>query len=113
MEKTMVKHAIGVTAKTAFSGQLHPEVTQFIEQSSMDLAGLSTVISAIEEDGKDIPVLLKQYHKLGANFHCMAIDTNFNQTPGLLLSVHFPSAPQKLLKLYLGNNKADYLAYKE
>ncbi|WP_114325314.1 lysophospholipid acyltransferase family protein [Candidatus Colwellia aromaticivorans] len=113
MEKIMVNASAGVTAKTAFSGQLHPEVTQFMEQNTLGLEGLSTIISAIEEDGKDIPVLLKQYHKLGANFHCMAIDTNFNQTPGLLLSVHFPSAPKKLLKLYLGNNKADYLAYKE
>lgn len=113
MEKTMVKASVGVTAKTAFSGQLHPEVTHFIEKNTVELEGLSAIISAIEEDGKDIPVLLKQYHKLGANFHCMAIDTNFNQTPGLLLSVHLPSAPQKLLKLYLGDNKAEYLAYKE
>jgi len=113
MEKTMVKASVGVTAKTAFSGQLHPEVTQFIEKNTVELEGLSAIISAIEKDGKDIPVLLKQYHKLGANFHCMAIDTNFNQTPGLLLSVHLPSAPQKLLKLYLSDNKAEYLAYKE
>lgn len=112
MEKTMVNAPEGVTAKKAFSGQLHPEVTQFIEQNTVGLEGLSSIVSAIEEDGKDIPVLLKQYHKLGANFHCMAIDTNFNQTPGLLLSVHFPSAPEKLLKLYLGDNKTKYLAYK-
>lgn len=112
MEKTMVNAPEGVTAKKAFSGQLHPEVTQFIEQNTVGLEGLSSIVSAIEEDGKDIPVLLKQYHKLGANFHCMAIDTNFNQTPGLLLSVHFPSAPEKLLKLYLGDNKTEYLAYK-
>jgi len=109
----MVKASVGVTAKTAFSGQLHPEVTQFIEKNTVELEGLSAIISAIEKDGKDIPVLLKQYHKLGANFHCMAIDTNFNQTPGLLLSVHLPSAPPKLLKLYLSDNKAEYLAYKE
>lgn len=113
MEKIMINASAGVTAKTAFTGQLHPEVTQFIEQNTIKLEELSAIISAIEEDGKDIPVLLKQYHKLGANFHCMAIDTNFNQTPGLLLSVHFPSAPQKLLKLYLGNKKDEYLAYKE
>ncbi|MBL4900570.1 MAG: hemolysin, partial [Colwellia sp.] len=113
IEKAMVKASAGVTAKTAFTGQLHPEVTQFIKNNTVELNELSVIISAIEKDGKGIPVLLKQYHKLGANFHCMAIDTNFNQTPGLLLSVHFPSAPQRLLKLYLGDNKADYLAYKE
>jgi hypothetical protein len=41
----------------------------------------------------------------------MAIDSNFNHTPGLLLSVHLPSAPEKLLKLYLGDKKGDYLAF--
>lgn len=113
MNKVLVKESADVTAKTAFIGQLHPEVTQFIEQNTVELAGLSAIISGIEEDGKDIPVLLKQYHKLGANFHCMAIDSNFNQTPGLLLSVHLPSAPKNLLKLYLGEKKDEYLAYKE
>lgn len=113
MEQTMVKASVSVTAKTAFTGKLHPEVTQFIEQNTVELEGLSAIIRAIEDDGKDIPVLLKQYYKLGANFHCMAIDTNFNQTPGLLLSVHLPSAPEKLLKLYLGEKKDEYLAYKE
>jgi putative hemolysin len=112
MEKTMIKSSTGVIAKTAFTGKLHPEVTQFIERNTISLSELSVMINAIEEDGKDIPVLLKQYNKLGAKFHCMAIDTNFNQTPGLLLSVHFPSAPEKLLKLYLGDKKTEYLAYK-
>jgi hypothetical protein len=65
----------------------------------------------IEEDSKDIPVLLKQYHKLGAIFHCTGIDVNFNHTPGLLLSVNLPEAPEKLLKLYLGSSKAAYLNY--
>jgi putative hemolysin len=111
MEKAMIEPSTGVIAKTPFAGKLHPEVSQFIEQNTIGLAGLSVMINAIEEDGKGIPVLLKQYNKLGAKFHCMAIDTNFNQTPGLLLSVHFPSAPEKLLKLYLGNKKAEYLTY--
>jgi putative hemolysin len=113
IEQVMVKKSEGVSAKTAFNGLLHPEVTQFIKQNTFDLDALSSMISAIEDDGKDVPVLLKQYQKLGANFHCMGIDTNFNQTPGLLLSVHLPSSPKKLQQLYLGDNKAEYLAYEE
>jgi len=113
MEKTMVNKPAGVTAKKSFEGQLHPEVEHFIEQETLGLGALSTMIMSLEQDGKDIPVLLKQYYKLGANFHCMAIDSNFNQTPGLLLSVHLPSAPEKLLTLYLGKKKADYLAFQD
>lgn len=113
MEKTMVNKADSVTAKKAFKGNLHPEVEHFIEHEALNLDALSTMVTALEQDGKDIPVLLKQYYKLGANFHCMAIDGNFNQTPGLLLSVHLPSAPERLLKLYLGDKKADYLVFQE
>jgi len=113
MEKAMVNKTEGVCAKNKFTGKLHPEVNQFITQERLGLKALSTMVMALEQDGKDIPVLLKQYHKLGANFHCITIDNNFNQTPGLLLSVHLPIAPEKLLKLYLGDNKADYLAFRE
>ena len=112
MEKVMVNKPEGVIAKNVFSGQLHPEVDHFIKQNTLGLDALSAMVVSIEQDSKDIPILLKQYHKLGANFHSMAIDSNFNQTPGLLLSVHLPSAPEKLLKLYLGDKKGDYLAFK-
>ena len=71
---------------------------------------LSVFLKSIESDGKDIPVLARQYQKMGAKFHTLGIDKRFNHTPGLLLSVHFPSAPEKLLKLYVGK---DYEAYRD
>jgi hypothetical protein len=54
--------------------------------------------------------LARQYLKMGAKFHALGIDKSFNHTPGLLLSVHLPSAPEKLLKLYVGQ---DYKAYRD
>ena len=81
----------------------------FIGTESLALNHLSALVMSIEKDGKDIPILLKQYHKLGATFHCTGIDLNFNHTPGLLLSVDFPKAPEKLLKLYLGKAKDEYI----
>jgi hypothetical protein len=39
---------------------------------------------------------------LTAEFHCLGIDRSFNDTPGLLLSVAIPAAPEKLLKLHMG-----------
>lgn len=71
---------------------------------------LTAFLMSIENDGKDIPVLARQYLKIGAKFHALGIDNSFNHTPGLLLSVHFPSAPEKLLKLYVGK---DYEAYRD
>jgi putative hemolysin len=111
IDEVMVTNKDGINAKAAFKGKLHPEVKDFINAAPVELNQLSALVMGIEEDNKDIPVLLKQYHKLGAIFHCTGIDVNFNHTPGLLLSVNLPEAPEKLLKLYLGSSKAEYLNY--
>ena len=112
IDEVVVTEREGVTAKSPFKGTLHPEAYEFLSKNAINLDQLSALIKGIEADGKDIPVLLKQYYKLEAKFHCIGIDVNFNHTPGLLLSVDLPNAPDKLLKLYLGKNKTEYLAYK-
>ena len=96
-----------------FKGHVHPELRDYLTNNKVDLSQLSALIKGVEQDGKDIPILLKQYYKMGAVFHCLGIDSNFNQTPGLLLSVHLPEAPLKLLKLYLGDGKDIYLGYNQ
>jgi len=101
----------GVNAKALFEGLLHPEVIDLINEEPLALKHLSALVMGIEKDGKDIPVLLKQYHKLGGIFHCTGIDVNFNHTPGLLLSVNFPKAPDKLLKMFMGDSKEAYVNY--
>jgi len=111
INEIMVAKSTSVTPRTPFQSELHPEVMEFIASEKLGIRQLSTLITGIENDGKDVPILLKQYHKLGATFHCVGIDTNFNQTPGLLLSVDLPKAPDKLLKLYLGKGKEEYLHY--
>ena len=111
INKTMVTDTDAVQPKIAFENSLHPELSVFLTKHQLSIEQLSMLIQSIEADGKDLPVLLKQYHKLGAVFHCLSIDGNFNTTPGLLLSVDLPSAPDKLLKLYLGQDKDEYLAY--
>jgi len=110
INEVMVTNTTGVVAKSPFESSLHPEVKSFIKDNALDIDKLSSIIMTIENDGKDIPVLLKQYAKLGANFHCTGIDTNFNYTPGLLLSVNLPKAPDRLLTLYLGKAKDEYLS---
>ena len=113
INKIMVSDGAGVSAKIAFKNSLHPELKAFLKNYQLSIEQLSSLIKELEEDGKDIPILLKQYHKLGAVFHCLGIDGNFNTTPGLLLSVDLPKAPDKLLKLYLGAGKDAYLAYQQ
>jgi putative hemolysin len=111
INEVMVSKTNTVTAHHPFIGKLHPEVTDYHQQIPFSVKQLSTLVQAIEDDGKDIPILLKQYHKLGATFHCLGIDDNFNQTPGLLLSVDLPKAPRKLLNLYMGEGAEQYLEH--
>ena len=73
---------------------------------------MSLLIKSCESDGKDLPILLKQYWKLGAQFHLTAVDTSFLETPGLLLVVDLPKAPKSNLKMYLEDGMDGYLKYK-
>jgi putative hemolysin len=99
-----------VHARHPFNFTLHRELEEFCELYD-SRAHLSCYLKSIESDGKDIPILAKQYEKMGAEFHALGIDTSFNHTPGLLLSVNLPKAPKKLLKLYLGDGCDGYLDY--
>ncbi|WP_143873264.1 lysophospholipid acyltransferase family protein [Catenovulum sediminis] len=96
------------TAICPFEHPAPKALEQFFLVNDKDINTLEWLVKQIEPDGKGLPVLLKQYHQLGAKFHALGLDPNFATTPGLLLSVYLPDAPQKLLKLYLGD---DYTRY--
>jgi putative hemolysin len=107
IKKAMVTPTSKVNPRACFDYQLHPEVEDFTHQNDLK-QHIPALLRSIEPDGKDVPILLKHYQKLGARFHCLGIDLNFNNTPGLLLSVDLPSAPEKLLKLYLAEGFVEY-----
>lgn len=108
----LIQHALisktdSVAPFNQFTFPLQAEVADYASQYGLN-GELSALLACVEDDGKDIPVLAKHYQKLGAKFHCLGIDKSFNDTPGLLLSVDLPKAPEKLLKLYLGDQWRDY-----
>jgi putative hemolysin len=100
-----------VTPHKAFDFKSQYEIDELAQEVDLK-AQLTAFLSSIESDGKDVPVLARQYLKMGGKFHALGIDTSFNHTPGLLLSVHFPSAPDKLLKLYVGEDYQEYQNWK-
>jgi len=95
-----------------FEYPTNPEIERFLAQYPVNLQSLEWLVRQLEPDGKGLPVLLKQYHQLGARFHCAGIDPNFASTPGLLLSVTLPDAPERALKRYLGESWQSYLDFK-
>lgn len=100
-----------VSANTPFAHPLHPELQDFDREY-----GLSNYVSAflqtIEEDGKDIPVLLKQYKKLGAQFYALGLDSNFADTPGLLLGVDLDAIPEKSAKQFFAEGYESFYQQK-
>lgn len=111
IQQSMVTTTDKVAPRAPFEHKLHPEVEFFSQQHGLK-SHVTALLKGIEPDGKDVPILLKHYNKLGAVFHCLGIDKSFNDTPGLLLSVDLPKAPEKLLKLYMGEKWQEYEAYK-
>lgn len=110
MEKALVTPLDSVSPKTPYDVPLHPEIADFAQQYDLH-QHLKVFLKTLEADGKDIPILLKHYMKLGAEFYALGLDGNFAGTPGLLLCVDLLKMPEKLSKLYLADGLAQYKAY--
>ncbi|WP_100643661.1 lysophospholipid acyltransferase family protein [Alteromonas facilis] len=110
IEQAYVTPTQAVKPKTAFLMADNAEIVDSTTQQSL-IDYLPALLQSIEPDGKSIPILMKHYLRLGATFHCLGIDANFNDTPGFLLSVDLPRAPEKQLQLYIGDEWQAYRDY--
>lgn len=109
MARVLATPSEHVKARCAFTHPEHPELSRFLSQHPLDIDSLDQLIRQIEPDSKGIPVLVRQYHQLGARFYAVGIDPNFASTPGFLLSVDLKTAPYKQLKLFFGDSLSEYL----
>lgn len=71
---------------------------------------LSSWIAGIETDGKGVPVLLKQYLKLGGKLLGFNIDPSFGNVLDGLIMVDLTHTEPKLLKRYMGVKGFDVFA---
>jgi putative hemolysin len=77
-----------------------------------DVDAISEVISSIETDRKGIPILLKQYIKLGGQIAGFNVDSAFGNVLDGLIMVDLTKTEPKLLERYLGKGGAQhFLAY--
>lgn len=92
--------------------KMNSEVRSFCNKYNFeDSKDLSELVKGIEKDGKDIPVLIKQYMKLGGRFHSFSVDQDFGNTLDGLIVVDLIKAPVKSLKQYMGDGVDGYLEY--
>lgn len=78
------------------------------EQWWNDIEELSSWISTIEQDRKGIPVLLKQYLKLGGRVLCFNLDPDFSNALDSLIIVDLTRTDPKVLKRYMGEEGFNY-----
>lgn len=109
----LIEDTPSVKPRKALPGSVHPEWQEYLKRHGPPrLALLSALVQALDAEAKDVPVLLKHYHKLGARFHCVAVDPNFLDTPGLLLSVDIPAMGPAAAGTFLGHGAAGYLDWR-
>lgn len=68
--------------------------------------GISELVSVIEQDNKGMPILLKQYLKLGGRMLGFNVDQNFNDCLDGLVLVDLQKTDPKVLKRYMGKDGA-------
>jgi len=72
------------------------------------------LISSIESDHKGIPILLKQYLKLGGRIAGFNVDPDFGNVLDGLIIVDLTKTEQRMLGRYMGKEGAErFLTYHE
>lgn len=80
--------------------------------SFADIEDVSDVISQIETDGKGVPILLKQYLRLGGKLLGCNIDPEFSNVLDALVLVDLSETDFKILTRYMGKEPAEqFLAW--
>lgn len=82
--------------------ELRSEDARLLTIGMPDVRFLSTCISSMEPDNKSIPVLLRQYLRLGGKMLSFGIDNDFGGTLDCLVLVDIDKAPERILKRYCG-----------
>ena len=66
------------------------------------LEAIESLLNSIERDGKGVPVLLRQYLKLGAKAIGFNVDETFGHSIDVLISVNLDAVDDKVLVKYMG-----------
>lgn len=70
--------------------------------ATLDFDELSSLVSDLEPDGKGVPVLLRQYLKLGGELLSFSVDAQFSHALDGLIVVDLRRTERRLLERYFG-----------
>jgi putative hemolysin len=102
-----------VTARTPFvTSRARGWDDRELRALAADEDALSDLVADLEVDQKGLPVLIRQYLKLGAKFLSFNVDRAFGDCVDGLILVDLPNADRKVTERYLGKEGlASYLAH--
>ena len=80
--------------------------TKWFAAMAADIEDLSLSIADIEDDGKGVPVLIRQYLKAGGRVLGFSVDPSFSDTLDALILADLRSAPLPLLERCMGRREA-------
>ena len=83
-----------------------------VGQLDLDATDLDDMIAELEPDQKGVPVLLRQYLKLGARFLSFNVDDQFGRAIDALMVVDLTRTEERILSRYMGRDAmADFLRF--
>jgi putative hemolysin len=80
--------------------------TPEVERELADPEALARAVSEIEHDGKALPVLVREYLKLGGRFLAFNVDRDFSDVLDGLVAVDLLRTDQRHLAFYMGSAAA-------
>jgi hypothetical protein len=96
-----------VRPRRRFRPARDPELDGHVISSLLpDMDSISVPISDIETDGKGLPILLKQYLKLGGKLLGFNVDPSFSEALDGLVLVDLRQTDASMLRRYMGAEKA-------
>jgi putative hemolysin len=95
-----------VRARNPFRQLSSKSTDELIGATILDIEELSTLIADVETDRKGVPVLLKQYLKLGGELVAFHVDRRFADALDGLIVVDLRKTDARVLERYMGKDGA-------
>lgn len=83
---------------------LRREDIRLLPEAVPDVRALNNLVNNLEPDGKSVPVLLRQYLRLGGEMLSFGIDNDFGGTLDCLVIVDLSRTPERILRRYRGKD---------
>ena len=96
-----------VKARRPLRGGKRKDDERMLRSFFRDLESLSAVIADVETDGKGVPVLLRQYVKLGGKLLGFNVDPHFSDALDGLVLVDLRKTERDVLDRYMGKEGAE------